>query len=552
MNPKSKYCLTLAALLAASASINAAPLIYEPFAQDAGSINGKGGGTGLNNWAIAGTAPTVATTPTLAHGQLAFGGGQVSVIQGGGSTAYVTTTSVLADANLLDDGATLWFSYLYSKGSGGGGNERSGFAFGTDHLVTSGTSGAFMSNGGNGLGIYSRNTSIQPSAWNGGGQGVQTAGTTFAAYGDTVLVVGRIVWGENSGDVETLTIWTPNAASLPANAAGLGTGWSITMAGVDQSLFNTISMQQRQSGSNQIYDEIRFGPAFATVVPNTEDVTDPSLASTVPDNNGITDGVLKAVFDEFVAIGTGDIRIYDVTNPGTPYTIIDVTDQTQVTQDGVSTITIIPATRLVGGETYYVEMDAGVVKDSGGNDFAGFTGDTIWKFTADDIDPTVTITSEIGSADIYVGLSSETYTVTFDKAMDGTTIEFENDGTATVNISYIRVGLDTYIVDVVPVTAGTLTLSFTSPGTVADLTGNLLAAPVTGPSKEVLAAPYSPTFTAATNTTYTTTSNWDAGFLPLKNWSAAIEAGKTAVANSASIPTYSGGLTIGAGSELDV
>ena len=228
--------------------------------------------------------PTVATTPTLDYGQLAFSGGQVSVPTGAGQTAYVTTTSALADANLLIDGATVWFSYQYSKGSGGGSNERSGFAFGTDHLVTSGTSGAFMSNSGNGLGVYSRNTSIQPSTWNGGGSGTQGSGTTFANYGDTVLVVGKIVWGATSGDVETLTIWTPDEASLPVNEAGLGSGFSMTMAGVTQTAFDTISMQQRNSGSAQIYDEIRFGAALADVIPI--DTVAPTLLSITDDQGG--------------------------------------------------------------------------------------------------------------------------------------------------------------------------------------------------------------------------------------------------------------------------
>ena len=131
-NHMKKLTLLAATAVISAGALHAAPVIYEPFAQTAGSISGKAGGTGLNNWAVIGTAPTVATTPTLDYGQLAFSGGQVSVPTGAGQTAYVTTTSALADANLLIDGATVWFSYQYSKGSGGGSNERSGFAFGTD------------------------------------------------------------------------------------------------------------------------------------------------------------------------------------------------------------------------------------------------------------------------------------------------------------------------------------------------------------------------------------------------------------------------------------
>ena len=141
-----------------------------------------------------------------------------------------------------------------------------------------------MSNPGNGLGVYSRNTSIQPSTWNGGGGGTQGSGTTFANYGDTVLVVGKIKWGDLAGDVETLTIWTPDEASLPVNEAGLGSGFSMTMAGVTQTAFDTISMQQRNSGSAQIYDEIRFGAALADVIP--VDTVAPTLLSITDDQGG--------------------------------------------------------------------------------------------------------------------------------------------------------------------------------------------------------------------------------------------------------------------------
>lgn len=262
-----KVCaiISLVAMLSATAA-QSAVVIYEPFAQTAGSISGKAGGAGLNNWAVVAGPPTVATTPTLASAQLPIGGGELSVPSGAGVTAYVATTAALSGAGLLADGATLWFGFLYSKASGGGSNERSGFAFGTDHLITSGTAGASMSNLGNGLGIYSRDKSIQPSTWVGGGGGVQAAGTSFANYGDTVMIVGKIVWGATSGDVETLTIWTPDETSLPLNEAGLGSGWSTTMTGVDQTLFDTISMQQRNSGGSQIYDEVRFGATYADVI----------------------------------------------------------------------------------------------------------------------------------------------------------------------------------------------------------------------------------------------------------------------------------------------
>lgn len=257
---------SVAAMAMTIGSANAAAIIYEPFSQTAGSISGKAGGDGLNNWAVVSTASTVSTTPTLAYGQLEHTGGELVLPNGGGQTAYVTTTSALGAAGLLSDGATLWFSFVYSKASGSSSNERSGFAFGTDYLRTNSTTGAFMNGTGNGMGVSTFNNNILPATWSGGGASSTSPGTTFTPFGQTITIVGRIVWGAAAGNVETITIWSPDENNLPSDVAGLGAGFSRTMAGVDQTLFNTISVQQRNSGNTIIWDEFRFGASFSDVV----------------------------------------------------------------------------------------------------------------------------------------------------------------------------------------------------------------------------------------------------------------------------------------------
>ncbi len=240
--------------------------IYEPFNQSTGAIDGQAGGIGLNTWAIVNNGRIDAAGTRFIYGQLPYEGNIARVPpNSAGNTIYVTTTTALADAGLLDDGATLWFSFLYTKSAGGGAAERSGWAFGTDHLIKDGTGGQ-MSNSGNGLGMQSENRNIQPSTWVGGGAGNRADGTTFASFGDTVMVVGRIVWGATSDDVETLTLWTPDTEDLPANVAALGEGWSTTMPGVDQTEFDTISMHGDNSNAAHFYDEIRFGRTFDIVM----------------------------------------------------------------------------------------------------------------------------------------------------------------------------------------------------------------------------------------------------------------------------------------------
>lgn len=247
-------------ILAAATSAPAA-LIYESFGQLAGNLNGQAGGAGLNTWSDVGTV-TIEPQGSLTYGNLLNSGGQARVVHSAGTDAFVTTTSVLADNNLLDDGATLWFSYVFRKDTGGGSNEKGGFAFGTERLDGA-FNGTNMINSGNGLGVITNNTSLSAASWSGGGNG-STGGSHGLTYGDAVFVVGKIDWGVDGLADEQITLYTPSLTDLGT----LGSGVTQTLSAVDQSLFDTISFTQRNSGgTDQFYDEIRFGSTYADVSP---------------------------------------------------------------------------------------------------------------------------------------------------------------------------------------------------------------------------------------------------------------------------------------------
>lgn len=271
-------CSLLAVALSSIPSLEGAALIYEPFDQASGSgsvaLGGKAGGTGLSgNWSVNQTVNVVETT-TLSYGNLAQSGGQASATAGNGTDAFVTTTGILFDNGLLDNGATLWFSTMFLKtGNGGATNEKGGFAFGTDPLDAA-FNGTNMTNSGNGLGFAPIATGLNVATWSGGGN-VSTGSGEAYTLGSSVFVVGKIVWGATSGDVETITIYTPD----PSDLTTLGTGFTKTMAGVDQTAFDTISFTTRGAGvaSDTItYDEIRFGATYADVSPAA--VPEPSSA----------------------------------------------------------------------------------------------------------------------------------------------------------------------------------------------------------------------------------------------------------------------------------
>lgn len=261
--------LTLA--LGISCSINAA-IIYEPFGQTSGNLNGAAGGTGLSgNWtATTGTgAVSVVNPSTINHGDLGNAGGQANLISSASTHASITTTA-LSTAGLLNDGASLWFSFVFMKTSNGGTNEHSGFAFGTDR-VNPAFNGLNMQNSGFGLGVYTNASSVLASSWSGGSRTGGT-GSALQALSTPTLVIGRIDWGATGTDNETLTIWTRalnNIATEPTTGGGVR-----TVAGFNQTALNTISFGQRNSGGTQTYDEIRFGATYQSVTP----IPEPSAA----------------------------------------------------------------------------------------------------------------------------------------------------------------------------------------------------------------------------------------------------------------------------------
>jgi len=240
---------------------NPGPLtIYEPFAQTAGSLAGQAGGTGFSgNWSVNDTV-NVVTPATLSYGNLPNVNGQVELTTSGGTDVWIATGSGLADGNMLADGATLWFSFVYQKTSGGGANEQSGFAFGTER-VDGAFNGVQMINNGYGVGFFSRDASISVATWDGSGV-PSTGGSLSLTYSNSIFIVGKIEWGATAGDVETITLYSPSLTDL----GNLGTGVSKTVAGFDQTVLDTVSFTERGSGGTHTYDEIRFGSSYESVI----------------------------------------------------------------------------------------------------------------------------------------------------------------------------------------------------------------------------------------------------------------------------------------------
>jgi hypothetical protein len=99
---------------------HAAPVVYEPFAQTAGSISGKAASTtGLTgNWTKPAGTTNVLNPATITHGALANSGGQADVLSAANSNAWLTRNADLATDGLLDNGETLRFRLVCAKVGG--------------------------------------------------------------------------------------------------------------------------------------------------------------------------------------------------------------------------------------------------------------------------------------------------------------------------------------------------------------------------------------------------------------------------------------------------
>jgi methionine-rich copper-binding protein CopC len=109
------------------------------------------------------------------------------------------------------------------------------------------------------------------------------------------------------------------------------------------------------------------------------DLVPPEIAALVPADGATDAGIikLKLTFNEPVKKGTGNIVVYNSSDQ--EVVAIDVTTDAVIAKESDMIVTY-PAP-LAFGASYYIKFDAGVVKDAGGNDFAGIADKTTWNFT---------------------------------------------------------------------------------------------------------------------------------------------------------------------------
>lgn len=111
--------------------------------------------------------------------------------------------------------------------------------------------------------------------------------------------------------------------------------------------------------------------------------------------------------------GTGFIQLRNVDEGTTPETY--AVNGSQVTGGGTRFITIRTSAPLESATNYAITVDANALEDDAGNDFVGFSDQTIWNFTTEDITAPTLIDSEPADNDTAVEAVQPTISLTFDE-----------------------------------------------------------------------------------------------------------------------------------------
>ncbi|MEI8209917.1 MAG: peptidylprolyl isomerase, partial [Methylococcales bacterium] len=137
------------------------------------------------------------------------------------------------------------------------------------------------------------------------------------------------------------------------------------------------------------------------------EITAPTITHFIPSDDASAVAVgsdIVLTFSEAIQAGAGNFIIYNVNH--TIAKTIAVTDFSQVIIAG-NTITLNPTTDLTEGG-FYINSDAGVIKDLAGNSFAGISGSTGYNFTTSFLSPPQTFVSTVANESFIAVTSNDT------------------------------------------------------------------------------------------------------------------------------------------------
>lgn len=248
---------------------------------------------------------------------------------------------------------------------------------------------------------------------------------TFGA--DLPFIISRLSSGQTNALLDAASLATVQAAQ---DAVAAADPWANVINTDSFALFNDelhfdeLGLQQiGNAASVQLLDFLNV-----PTPPQISSLTPAHLSSgSMPTDN------LRITFDELVAFGSGNIRLYQE-GVGTPIETYDATNPSGNLSLSGDTLTINPTGDLNTFTTYYVEIDDTVIEDLDGTAFAGISGNGTWRFTTGEPDTTKpqiqSLSPSNGATDIAVG-SNLSITFTEDVVFGtGSIVLRENGGSA--------------------------------------------------------------------------------------------------------------------------
>ncbi len=333
-----------------------------------GGLAASGAGTGFN----LALRNNDATSSPIA---LTVGGNNNSttykgVLSGGGSLIKTGTgTLVLAGANTHTGTTTVSAGTLQVDGSTASPTTvSSGATLAGDGLVN----GAVTVDAGGAITAGASNLTVSSLTF--GGTATVKVDTLSGYTGAAALKVNNSLTVSGGAGAVTLNLPTAlgfnGAFHLIQCGSGLANASGFTLGTVPTLAWN-------QTGTLRVN-----GNYLDYVITAAGDTTPPTLGGTLPANNAakvLADADLVATFDETVVPGSGSIEL----RRSSDASLVESFNVASSPRLVFSTAQVIiqPTNVLPTGQSYYLLIPAGAIKDTSGNSYAGLTTNTGWKFT---------------------------------------------------------------------------------------------------------------------------------------------------------------------------
>jgi uncharacterized sulfatase len=222
------------------------------------------------------------------------------------------------------------------------------------------------------------------------------ANATLKLYSEDVEMGVDVYEAASNEWSESIITWNtaPGATGGSLDHVAVTTGWvefDVSSVVTGDGTYSFVLKGDTAAGSRNFSSSQGANPPVLTIAEPWLDLTAPVISALNPaddETNVTVDSNLAIVFDENIAVGSGNITIKNLTDSN--QTVIPVTDSAQVSISGV-VLTINQALDLAYLKEYAVLIDAGAVVDACENPFAGIADEVTWNFTTREPDFTAPV-----------------------------------------------------------------------------------------------------------------------------------------------------------------